>query len=151
MACAPVASSGCGLEGAASAGWVHGWKAMCSGGTGRWQQCRPVPPSAARCPPCPLCAPRPPAPPGAAPAPCDVCGNGAPSVPLVLHEEVGHQLHNVMGCTAAPLLGHKLTPLLLGVYMVAAVPRAVAIACGVESLPSPRKQAARNSGAELRV
>ena len=33
----------------------------------------------------------------------------------------------------------------------AAVARAAAIACGVESLPSPRKQAARNSGAEPRV
>ena len=33
----------------------------------------------------------------------------------------------------------------------AAVARAVAIACGVESLPSPRKQAARNSGAEPHV
>ena len=29
----------------------------------------------------------------------------------------------------------------------AAVTRAAAISCGVESLPSPRKQAARNSGA----
>jgi hypothetical protein len=33
----------------------------------------------------------------------------------------------------------------------AAVARAAAISCGVESLPSPRKQAARKSGAEPRI
>lgn len=33
----------------------------------------------------------------------------------------------------------------------AAVARAAAISCGVESLPSPRKQASRKSGAEPRI